>query len=122
MSVGQCPLCGFAGTPGEMFEHVARGSWREHGSWSAAQAVAKGIGLDYRGGFADASGSFNFGGLEVVVRPAVTGRTRRDKSSAHRIMLRCPHDGRLVPVGRVHQHLPVHGSGRAAPLGRRPRS
>ena len=108
--IHSCPLCEFSGTPAEMFAHFARNNWRAHGESSEARAIARAIGIEnYQRGFLDVQGAFEAGGLTVVVRPAIVGRTRREKSATHRIYVTCPLDGRPVPAGRMHQHIVVHG-------------
>jgi hypothetical protein len=58
-------------------------------------------------------------GILVWVAPAletgtrvVYGRTRKIKSSQHRVMARCPCCGESVSAGRLHQHVCKSGVGR----------
>lgn len=112
-----CPICDFhTDDPAEMFAHIGTidrmGGVYHH---SPTKTIAKGLGLNYGGGFPEASGHYEVGGLAVEIKPAIKGtivRTlygpRRSKSSAHRIYVTCPTCHKKIPSGRIHQHLIVH--------------
>jgi len=49
-------------------------------------------------------------GFKVWVEPLARSR---EAGKFHRAMLECPHCGRTIPIGRFHQHLPIHTKGLA---------
>lgn len=114
MSTGNCPTCGFAGTPEEMWDHFAHGLVGAHdvGHWERGKAFAEAAGVrDYEAGFPRTSGTFDVGGLKVKILPAVRGgtvrwgdRSRPRKSSRPRTYVVCPRCTLEVPAGRVAQH------------------
>jgi hypothetical protein len=118
-----CPLCHYeAESAFDLLKHMSmtpRGPNLEpkgHG-WRVPESFLKAVSDEsYKSGFPNTSGTFDVGGLEVEVKPINRGKTRETKygrvavrSAEHRILVRCPECNKKIPVGRLHQHVIVHG-------------